>query len=716
MLFNPEAFEKGTRVYYEAKKANWQRPTESRVRIENAADRTFTVDGNPVNEASGGGGNPPTGDTIDTLSIAPLLADTSGFFAPFPAHVNSDQVSTDPRFTRNWNDQQGRWSCSQVRNFTALTNNPIWGTDASYAYGAATFFVLYENATVSFRGYDWQSNRDADNVINFTVNDQDATFAGGGTPTTTDTACVSLVGTTTGAPDNAAHFTDIASALAYLDGKQNQRLLLHAGEFFPDFIQIVETSGSNRLLMVGSYGDANDGCAILDRTALTFNSGTGEFDAVDENGIEVRGNSFKQIVFDLLDIRGPFDATTGFTGAEPTAVGISLAAGSQPPKDAVKLVNRCKINGMAIGVSFFVNSGQAPMENMYFNDMSCTNWITHALFGQVVENWGFAGCSFKQPPGSINADEGIANGNTYSKSSAIRVGEPMGETIMANNDIAVYSHNFSSDGNRLISNILRIHDGGQASIGAVSGSKILIDRMRSEGGAFELYTNRTGQVGRTDNEIVADRIVHTELFHAGAVVSEPHGGSTMRNFDISIANTSPGSDVGNRRMLNLVRTTAPITLPIEAYGGQFTDYRSDANARDRDSTELDRPYQRADDAADLATLPAGSGMWNIVDQTPNMTTGGAPDTGPVDETIRHASGWNEFTGEEGERYALDDGSGIENDVTRRYQGLVTGSILRVPLAGHSAINDADTSAGAKWPVLDMFGNPFAGHRGAYQGL
>ncbi|MEM8801041.1 MAG: right-handed parallel beta-helix repeat-containing protein [Pseudomonadota bacterium] len=622
-----------------------------------------------------------TPSTIQTLAIS--SARTIGF-APFPVQCRADMTSTASRFEIPFNDTEGVWTSSHAAEFTALTNAPIWGTDASIAYGPAACFTLPAGShTVSFTGYDGESSRAADNHINVTVFDPDVVFAGA------DTAVVSAVSDFADAPSGASQFTTVAAAVVHLDGRQNQRILLHAGETFTDLVQLAETSGSDRNLYIGSYGNANNGRAIIDKTG-----------SLTEDAVVVRGNSWGQVSVTDLELIGPFDATNqGFIPVEPTNTGVSFSeGGSNKPVDAHKLVNNCIIDGFALGVAFdgFGGSGGTPNRDIHINNTTITNWIVYGLFGQTVEDLTVTGCSIKAPSGSVNAKEATG---TFMKSSPLRMGEPQGTIIFSNNDMSVYSHNFASNDNRLASPILRILDGGQPGF-EINDTEILVDRMRSEGGPFDIYTTRTGAIGVTDNFIVVDRLHHIETSGFGAVLSNPHGGSTLRNSVVIAANVAPGVASGTSSMINVANNTGPATRRQEAYSNFFLDDRSDANARNRSGSDSDRDYNLSGDDLVLDT-PPGSFFGNNIEQTRNMTTGAGPDTGPIDETTHWTSGYT------GEIWALDGGSGFETPADRQYQGAVP-TILPVPQIGHSAIGGAS----GKVSILDWNGNLRSGFAGA----
>ena len=624
-----------------------------------------------------------TSNTIQTLAIS--SARTTGF-APFPVRCRADMTSTADRFEIPFNDTEGVWTSSSATTFTALTNAPIWGTDASIAYGPAACFTLPAgNHAISFTGYDGENSRAADNTISVAVADPDVVFAGA------DTAAVSLSTPPNydGVPAGASLFTDQASAIAHLSGRQNQRLMLQAGETFTDQIQFAETSGSGRNLLVTSYGNANNSRAILDRST-----------ALNDDGIQVRGNSWDQISIQKMHILGPFDATNqGFIPTEPTGIGITFSeGGSNKPVDAHKLVDDCIIDGFSLGIAFdgFGGSGGTPNRNMHVNNTIITNWIVYGLFGQTVENLTVTGCSIKVPSGSVNAKEATG---TFNKSSPLRMGEPSGTIIFSNNDMSVYSHNFSSDSNRLASPILRILDGGQPGF-EISDTEILVDRMRSEGGPFDIYTTRTGAIGVTDNFIVVDRLHHIETSGFGSVFNSPHGGSTLRNSVVIAANVAPGVSSGTTRMIDVANNTGPATRRQEAYSNFFLDDRSDANARNRSGSDTDRDYNLSTDDL-VADTPAGSFFGNNIEQTRNMITGAGPDTGPIDETERFTPGYT------GEIWALDDGSGFETPADRQFQG-ASPAIVPVPQIGHSAIG----AASGKVSILDWNGNLRSGLSGA----
>lgn len=618
-------------------------------------------------------GGAPSSDTIQTLAIS--SARTTGF-APFPVQVRADMTSTASRFEIPFNDTEGVWASSHTANFTALTNAPIWGTDASVAYGPAACFTLPAgNHTVSFTGYDGESSRAADNTIAVTVLDPDGVFAGA------DTAVVSAVGDFADAPSGASQFTTLSAAIAHLSGRQNQRLMLHAGESFTDPVQLQELSGSDRNLFVGSYGAANNGRAIVDITG-----------SLTDGAVRVLGNAWGQVSITDLEMLGPFDATNqGFIPVEPINIGVTFSAGgSNKPVDAHKLVNNCLIDGFAIGVAFdgFGGSSGTFNRDIHINNTTITNWITYGLFGQTVENLTVTGCSIKAPSNSVNGKEATG---TFMKSSPLRMGEPRGTIIFSNNDMSVYSHNFANDNNRIVSPILRILDGGQPGF-EISDTEILVDRMRSEGGPFDIYTTRTGAIGVTDNFIVVDRLHHIDSSGFAFTMTNPHGGSTLRNSVLIAANVAPGTSSGTLAFLNVANNTGPATRRQEAYSNFFLDDRSDANARNRSGSESDRAYNLSDDDLVLET-PPGSFFGNNIQQTRNMLTGAGPDTGPINEAVQWTSGYT------GEIWALDDGSGFETPADRQYQG-ARPEIIPVPQSGHSAIG----AASGKVSILDWNGN------------
>ena len=633
-------------------------------------DAVITVNGNTISEAQSGGG------TITSFTTA--AGRTSGF-APFPVLAEATMASTSSRFDIPFNDMEVAWSCSEAGNFTAINNNPIWGLSKATAYSPVASFTFEGSGshTISATGYDSESSLAATDIT-VTVTDQDTQFAGA------DTAVLSLSTPAdyTGAPSGSSQFTTLTAAMSHLSGRQNQRLLIQAGESLSDQIQFQETTGSNRNLCIGSYGAANNGRATLDFTSdLTTNP------------VELRRNTWDQVVVENLEILGPFDST--FQGDIPTEPGNSGIAfgegGNVKPVSAYKVVNNCIIDGFNIGISFDgFREGDTPTNNrdLFVNNTTITNWVSHGLFGTYIEDICVTGCSIEAPSGAVNADEGRPTGH-FTDSSCMRSTDPAGVILFANNHLSVFSHNFSDDDNRIISPITRIHAGGD-SINTISGTKIVFDRNRTEGGPFDVFTTRTDGVGPTDNFIIVDRLHHIETSGFTQATTLYHGGSTMRNAVVIAANVAPGASTGHNDFLNFTRTQDDSTRRKEAYSNFFLDDRSAANARNRAGTVTNIDYDLSDET--YPTDSNGGFVGNNVEMTRNRSSS-APDSGNIDETAQWTSGWT------GEVWALDDGSGFETPADRQYQGSRP-EIIPIPQTGHSAIGDAT----GKVSILDWSGN------------
>ncbi len=579
--------------------------------------------------------------------------------APMGVMFSATATSDDPRVESPFHDVEGIWRFDDPGDFTALTNNPIWGTDRNVAYGPEATHVFDTPGTyeVSYQATDGGSV--ITETITITVEDPDIVFAG-------DTAVVSQVGDFTGAPSGASQFTSISAAESHLSGRTNMRLLLRAGETFTSGVAFNETAGSNRRLLVGRFGSGSN--------PLISTSGT---------GISIDGTqtNFKEAIVDSVDILGPYDPADPYNSSIATGDGISFPGGGGSITDAHKTIWGCDIRNIGNISINMDGSSTTPAKYLYVGNCAMIGcWNYHLLCGDG--GWiGLSGCTIQQPTGTINGSQ-TGSGVKFTLATAlhngIRLSRPDGPLVVSNCDMNSMSNWSASSTSRSYQPVVRWNT-NQAD------QKLVIDRLRAEGGKLGI-TNGTSNTEVNDNWVVVDRYVFINAPHAETSLNSPMGGVTFRNCVAVVPDTVPGTSTGNRSQFSDATDFAlgpgAQTRRSECYSVALIDLRRDAYAGNRTLSNTNRNF----DAGGYDNI-TNSFFGNNILFAPNMTSGGNTAQAPLDTTVQ----W--VTNIDGERWENEP-----LDTTRDYGDEVTA--LFMPQTGSSAIGGAT----GKVSLIDFNGN------------
>ena len=601
---------------------------------------------------------PAWGEIISGSVALSLSANRVTGTAPMGVLLTATASSDEPRVESPFHDIEGLWRFDDPGQYTALGNNPLWGTDRNLAYGPETVHVFSEPGVyeVTYQATDGAGF--ATDTITITVENPDSIFAG------QDTAVVSSSGNFSGAPSGASQHSSISSALAALSSRTNRRILLRAGETFNDGISFQAFGGANRRFCVGRFGSGDN---------PKINRGTLSFRGDPSNVIEA--------IVDRVDIEHDFDPTNPFNSPFGGPKGIDFAGGGQSILNAHKTVWGCnltKIEDIAIEVDGVGDGAGEQAINFYCGNTLINDWWNYAFLSGDGGRFGFCGCRFVFSPGTVNGRNQPKFSEATALHSTFRLSRPMGQLVFSNVDFNSFVNWSSSSTSRSFQPHIRWNTNSP-------NQKLVVDRMRCEGGVMSIQNN-TPQASINDNWVLLDRVHHVHSDHAASAIEAPMGGTTIRNYVCVIPNNAPANSTGLRTMFtdssSISVTSGEQTRRSEFYSNALVDLRSDANARSRTGNQ-DRDF----DPGDFDNI-ANSFFGNNILHAPNMSTGGTTGHGPLNTTATYT-----VHGGEGERWET-----LTPNLAMAYGNEVT-ALFR-PETGSSAIGGAN----GKISLYDFDGN------------
>lgn len=600
-----------------------------------------------------------TGGT-SPITLALSATRTTGV-APFGALYSATATSPETRVVSPFHDIEGVWDYNEPGNFSALDNSPLWGTDWNRGYGPRGVHVhtMPGSFQVAHTAYDGASSRTE--TIPVTVEDPDVVFAGA------DTAVVSALGDFAGAPAGASQFTSLSAAISHVEGRVNGRLLLNANETFASGI-VVNKDGRT---FIGRYGHATDD----DRPTIDGSAST-------TSGVTVRGAGATEVTIDSLHIIGSYDPTATSQPANPSGSGINFSSGPKP-NDAHKTVWNCRIENVGnMGIDCDGTDTSTPNRRLYVGNTRIIGWYNYGILGGDGGEWGFAGCVFKQPTGTVNGAT-KSGPQWWPDHGPFRLSRPNGMTVVSNCDFTSFNDWSAGANSQSMQDVFRWNAGTHAD------QELVMDRFRAEGGAFNIFNATGGGPGVTDNFVVIDRFhfVHADI--SKYCLTSPMGGVTWRNGIGVWPNVPTGTSTGGRVMFSDDTDGAPVVAGAQArrselYSCALIDLRNDQNASTRGPGSNDRPYNPGGYTNALA---GNSYFANNLQHAPNMNTGGELGHAPLDATTQ----WSVWY--DGERW-----EGGPVDTSRAYGDAPTASFR--PQPGSVAIGGAT----GKVSLLDFDGN------------
>lgn len=574
------------------------------------------------------------GESSNTTLTVSLSATRTTMMAPGGAIYYENATSTAPRVDSAYHDVEGPWSFGDTGDYTALDNSPLWGVEKNVAHGPRTVYVhdTPGNYTISKTGYDGTSSTVG--TLNITVQDPFTEVF-----SAADIAVVSGSSNFADKPTGAQEFTSIASAMSYLSGRTLQCLLLRDTETFTDTIEFEENSGSGRRVLVGKFGSSASSRPFLD-------VGT-------NSGVTFGGSAYDEIAVRDLIITGSYDATALSPPARYTSDGISFSknVSGEMPLLAHKTIWNCDISGVGKGInSTGLNSPEVPNSHVYVGNTKVSNWYDYGMFAVRSGTTGLCGCSIRQPEGTRNGN-GKNTSPYWADHGPFRQSDPEDVCVISNCDLASYNGWPASSNNRTFQPPVRWHAGGSGT--ANPDKELVLDRVRAEGGQFNLYTATGGGAGVTDNFVVCDRLYIVNSDHAKQPILSPMGGVTIRNSIVVVPNIPAGGSNGIISMFSDDdggdATAGSQTRRSELYSCALIDLRSDANASSRTGNQ-DRDFNTGG-FDNITNSFFGS---NIL-HAPNMVTGGNTAHAPLDTTPQFST---TYAGEAWQTSAID--------TTRRY--------------------------------------------------
>ena len=604
-----------------------------------------------------------------SLNLAVSASRSSGV-APFGALFTADATSMETRVVSPFHDIEGVWDYGSPGNFTALDNSPLWGTDSNIGYGPRGVHVHETPGTyqVAHTAYDGAGTRTE--TMTVTVEDPDVVFAGA------DTAVMSAAGNFSGAPAGASTFTSLSAAISHVEGRTNGRLLLRADETFTSNIVIDKPSGR---VLVGRFGHSGAERPLLDMSSSN------------QTAVIIRGANLSEIVVCDLRIRGGYDPTATSQPNAPNGSGIDLSGNvSDKPLDAHKTIWNVEMENLGnMGIDCDGVDFDTPNRRLYVGNTRIIGWFNYGILGGDAGDWGFAGCVFKQPTGTVNGQfksSSSSHTDFWADHGPFRLSRPLGMTVFSNCDFTSFNDWSAGGDSQSLQDVIRWNAGTHAD------QELVIDRFRGEGGGFNIYNLTNGSnSGVTDNYVLIDRMFFVDSEASKYCLTSPMGGVTWRNCIGVLPNIPAGESTGSRRMFSDDPDGANInsgarTRRSEFYSNALIDLRNDQNASTRGPGNNNRAYNPGGYEFGLQSV-SGTFFGNNLLHAPNMATGGETAHAPLNTTPQWDVWWD------GERW-----EGAPVDTSRAYGNTPTASFAPEP--GSIAIG----SASGKVSLMDFYGN------------
>lgn len=515
--------------------------------------------------------------TLITLSLeVTRLSGTAPMGVIFMAMANSPAA----RAVSPFHDIEYVWSFDDPGKFSALDNAPIWGTDRNIAYGPLATHVFEAPGTymVTCTAHDGE-NPPKSEIITIEVAAANDVFTG------QSTAVVSTAGNFAGAPAGAREFTSTSAAVSAMQVYQNYRILLRRGESYDNPIAINAASGSDRRILIGSFGNKADGNPLLDMSSRA--SGEGEYG--------IRFNVAEGVASELMvaniDYLGHYDPSST-SSPEAADGGLLDFTGVNTPITAHKTVWGCHIKnsgGMAMNIS-----RQAGISNIYVGNCFIDGWNDYGFLLSEGGYFGLSGCAVRQPRGTRNGG-GKAN-TRWADHGPFRASRPTGPCIFSNCDMTSFNSWNSSPSNYSMQPVIR-WDAGVEDYRGDSPNKmpaLVIDRLRCEGPIVQPHS--INGTARRNRKVIIDRVYMIFTSHQTAPTG--HGGTTWRNGIFVIPNARSMGSTGINDAAGCIRDMHPWEPDlsnanadrIEFYSNIVADMRSDENSQNRAQTSGARKF------------------------------------------------------------------------------------------------------------------------------
>ncbi len=479
-------------------------------------------------------GGPPAFDVTITVTREEGIA-PAGFM--FSAEVNGADVD------RPFHDLRYKWTFSDPGNYNRLPDDLPWGTDRNIAYGPVVAHAY--GASGSFEVVcevtDGTNTVRASRVV--ILRDPDDVFSG------SNTVCVSLAGDFADAPAGAMTATSLAAILGDLQRTDPLRLLFRSGE---DFAEPIGFIAEFDIVQIGAYGD---GPPPILRTGINFRNCTGE--------LSVWG----------IDFVAAYNPSQPETTSPPSGSALTLNS------DVHCTIHDCLISGWSIGI----RPGDERLLSLVVGNTAVRDWFNFGLL-QGGGGWvGLAGVSMRQHPMTERASgKGEVEPPFHADHGPFRLSRPSAPVCM--NLVDLFTTNTWAGALTTMQPVIRWNAGG-----VQESQRLVIDRLRSEGGRLALNVSSSGARAGS-MEIILDKFHHITTVSPTTAMSLGFGGTTVRNGVLVQPDVFPESSTGLRSMIGLTPTDplrSYAEQPIEVYSCAIVDLRGTSNAVNQSGTPRD---------------------------------------------------------------------------------------------------------------------------------